>query len=131
MTPLHIVIHHSASKRDVTAREIREWHMRKGWSDIGYHYVIEGDAKVVRGRRPNVTGAHSRGFNRDSIGICIVGDNTRLGQRWTAAQVRAAKELIAALQLVWGPMDVRPHREAGTTITECPGLNELPATLEV
>jgi N-acetylmuramoyl-L-alanine amidase len=97
---------------------------------VGYHYVIEGDGSVRRGRAPNTMGAHAKGANSDSIGICIVGDNTRHDRKWTVAQRKSAAKLITSLRMVWGHLPLRMHREVGTTDTECPGLDSLPATLE-
>ena len=71
----HIIIHCSATPegRAVTADEIKQWHLDKGWSDIGYHYVIELDGSVKLGRPLDREGAHTIGRNHDSIGICYVG----------------------------------------------------------
>lgn len=60
--------------RDVSTEEIRRWHTEeRGWSDIGYHWVIELDGDVHMGRDEEISGAHCRGHNGDSIGICYVG----------------------------------------------------------
>ena len=77
-----ITIHHSFTKdgrllNDTEA--IRRYHIHTlGWSDIGYHYVIEdlaeGDAQVVNARPIEFQGAHARGENEGNIGICLVGN---------------------------------------------------------
>ena len=56
-----------------SAALIKEWHVGQGWSDIGYHFVIEKDGTVVEGRPLTKTGAHVGGHNKDNIGICYVG----------------------------------------------------------
>lgn len=76
-------IHCSATRpgHDVGAAEIRDWHVNgNGWSDIGYHYVIRRNGLVEPGRdRDNdgdiweEVGAHVRGQNARSLGICLVG----------------------------------------------------------
>ena len=70
-----IIIHCSATPegRDVNTETIRQWHTAKGWSDIGYHYVIELDGSVNMGRDIDRIGAHTKGHNTGSIGICYVG----------------------------------------------------------
>lgn len=70
-----IVLHVSDSPDDldIGAKEIREWHIDRGWSDIGYHYVIRIDGTVEKGRDLDRPGAHAKGHNIDSIGICWVG----------------------------------------------------------
>ena len=79
--PRYIIIHHSLTKdwllADVEA--IRKYHIRKGWNDIGYHYVLEyvrdtKHARIYIGRTRLTPGAHALGFNTKSIGICVVGN---------------------------------------------------------
>lgn len=48
-------------------------HLKRGFLDIGYHYVITRDGTLETGRPDNVSGAHARGYNHTSIGICMVG----------------------------------------------------------
>jgi N-acetylmuramoyl-L-alanine amidase len=76
MRPINkVIIHCSATPegRDVKTETIKEWHTAKGWSDIGYHYVIELDGSIVEGRPIELIGAHCLGQNKFSIGICYVG----------------------------------------------------------
>lgn len=47
--------------------------MDKGWSDIAYHFVVRRDGLLELGRDINRMGAHVKGFNRGSIGVCLVG----------------------------------------------------------
>ena len=55
-------------------REIKRWHVQEnGWSDIGYHYLISRDGQVRKGRPVEKAGAHTRGHNSDSIGVCLIG----------------------------------------------------------
>lgn len=71
-----IIIHCSDTPegRDVRADEIRSWHKNeRGWSDIGYHYVIDLDGTIEAGRDVETAGAHCTGHNAKSIGICYVG----------------------------------------------------------
>tara|TARA_R100000541_G_scaffold50758_1_gene58055 strand:+ start:995 stop:1408 length:414 start_codon:yes stop_codon:yes gene_type:complete len=70
-----IIIHCAATRecQDVKTETIRQWHLDKGWSDIGYHYVIELDGYCQKGRDIRLQGAHVKGLNKNSIGICYVG----------------------------------------------------------
>lgn len=74
----HIIIHCAATPEGmaVTAEEIKQWHLAKGWSDIGYHYVLELEGEPIPGRPEATPGAHTIGRNHDSIGICYVGGMT-------------------------------------------------------
>jgi hypothetical protein len=55
-----IIIHCSATRegQDISADDIRGWHKAKGWSDIGYHYIISLDGTIAKGREDNIPGAH-------------------------------------------------------------------------
>lgn len=59
--------------RDDRAEDIRRWHKAQGWSDIGYHYVIDIDGTIEAGRTIEKAGAHCSGHNAESIGICYIG----------------------------------------------------------
>ena len=91
----YIVIHCSATKpsMDIGLSEIKNWHVNeRGWRDVGYHYVIKRNGEVELGRNIQDTGAHAKGYNAKSIGICLVGgmaeDNSTednfTAQQWTA-----------------------------------------------
>ena len=118
----YIVIHCAATKpsMDVGADTIRDWHVNgNGWSDIGYHYIVLGNGEVVSGRHVNKTGAHCKGHNKGSIGICVTGN--------TSVEPPNTQQL----QSLWGKIkmlleeyglersDVYGHQDCGTT--ECPG----------
>lgn len=70
-----IVIHCSDSPqgRGDDVDTIRRWHKERGWSDIGYHYVIIEDGEIQVGRDLERSGAHAKGHNTGSIGICLIG----------------------------------------------------------
>ena len=70
-----IIIHCADTKpsMDIGVAEITEWHKDRGFDTIGYHYVIRQDGTVETGRDLELVGAHCRGHNRHSIGVCWVG----------------------------------------------------------
>lgn len=70
-----IVIHCTASPngKPLSVAAIRTEHIKRGFSDIGYHYVIDVDGSVHVGRKEDVVGAHAKGFNSRSIGVSMVG----------------------------------------------------------
>lgn len=87
MRDINRVIIHCSDSTWGDADEIRSWHLARGWRDIGYHYVVlngyrrpsqyqlKDDGVVEDGRPVTMMGAHTRGHNRDSIGVCLVGKN--------------------------------------------------------
>ena len=70
-----IIIHCSATREEqqVSVDTIRDWHLAKGWNDIGYHFYIDLDGTINKGRDIDKMGAHCKGHNRNSIGICYCG----------------------------------------------------------
>lgn len=72
-----LIIHCSATDPavEVTVDTLREWHLKRGWDDIGYHYVIYRDGTIEEGRPEEIQGAHTYGHNQNSLGICLIGGN--------------------------------------------------------
>ena len=70
-----IIIHCSATRegQQISVDTIRDWHLAKGWNDIGYHFYIDLDGTINKGRDIDKIGAHCKGHNRNSIGICYCG----------------------------------------------------------
>jgi N-acetylmuramoyl-L-alanine amidase len=58
-----IILHCSATPegRHTTVEDIRLWHKQRGWSDIGYHYVVYLDGSVITKAEIEVSGAHTKG----------------------------------------------------------------------
>ena len=69
-----IVLHHSDYKYGTSIKEIRSWHKQRGFSDVGYHFLIKKDGTIEEGRDLNLKGAHSIEHNADTVGICLDGD---------------------------------------------------------
>ena len=70
-----IIVHCSDTPegRHHTVDDIRLWHKQKGWSDVGYHYVIYLDGSIHNGRDVDIVGAHCANHNSHSIGVCYIG----------------------------------------------------------
>ncbi len=118
-----IVVHHSASPRETTIEQIRDWHRAKGWNEIGYHLLVTGDAAVRAGRDLQVQGAHAKGHNRDSIGVCVIGDNTRPEHAWTADQILTLRLVLRGLLEKYPEAEMLGHRDLPDAATLCPGLD--------
>ncbi len=84
--------------------EIRRWHVEdRGWSDIGYHYLIDRDGTVTEGRPLSRSGAHARGHNKGSVGISLFGGHggnvsDKFDDNFTEDQDRALRDLIDTLK---------------------------------
>ena len=70
-----IILHCSATPegKDYSVDTIRKWHLQRGFSNIGYHYVIYRDGSIHSGRDVNISGAHCTNHNSKSIGVCYIG----------------------------------------------------------
>jgi len=120
-----IIVHCSATKpsMDIGADEIKQWHLARGWSDIGYHWVITREGITEKGRSEKVAGAHARGHNSDSIGICLVGGIDEDGQpdcNYTAAQYRALNDTINGIYMRHNIHEVLGHRDLPGVTKACP-----------
>jgi N-acetyl-anhydromuramyl-L-alanine amidase AmpD len=113
-----IVIHCSATgpEMDIGAEEIRRWHKRRGWSDIGYHWVIRRNGDVETGRAEHRQGAHAKDYNRNSIGVCLIGgvdDNQYPEANYTPAQWHALDAVIEDLLDRYPDALICGHRDLG------------------
>lgn len=124
-----IVVHCSATSEtaDIGADEIRGWHLKRGWLDIGYHWVIKRDGSAEPGRSENTPGAHARGFNHISLGICLVGgvesDNKTPEANFTHAQWETLEEIIRSIKVDWPDAKVVGHRDLPNVAKACPSFD--------
>jgi len=122
-----IFVHCSATppNRDVTVKDIDTWHKNKGWDQIGYHYYIDIHGVAHQGRSIDRVGAHAKGNNYNSIGICYAGgvdENNTPQDTLTAAQQRTMANIILALGCVLQrSLLLRGHKEVSTK--SCPSFN--------
>ncbi len=112
----YIVVHCSATRpdMDIGAPEIDSWHRARGFNMIGYHLVIRRNGAIEAGRRLNARGAHVRGYNDRSIGVCVVGglaQNSEPAATFTEAQGKALMLVIAMLKCIWPGATVVGHRD--------------------
>lgn len=123
-----IVVHSSASPegREDTVEDVTRWHLARGFKDIGYHYIIELDGIVFQGRPLSKQGAHVKGHNTDTIGICYIGgtDNTRQKNpkdTRTDAQKRSLRKLLSDLKQMFPNAEIVGHRDLAATA--CPSFD--------
>jgi len=125
----YIVVHCADTKpsMDIGVDEIREWHTKeRGWSDIGYHFVIRRDGTLETGRPLTVTGAHVRGHNRESWGVCLVGGMNKEGgidANFTNNQYNTLNLILTELSERAPNARVTGHRDFDSTSKTCPNFN--------
>lgn len=83
-----IVIHCSATPNgtDFDAADIDAMHKARGFTKIGYHFVICINGDIQPGRDIEEIGAHVKGYNSHSIGICMIGLNKFTVEQWQSLQ---------------------------------------------
>lgn len=113
------IILHNADAKKCSAADIHRWHKERGWSGMGYHFLVRKDGTIERGRPEDTVGAHAQGYNSDSIGVCFEGAfmTEKMGQ----TQVNAGRELISYLKNKYGISKVQKHKDVNPT--NCPGAN--------
>jgi hypothetical protein len=139
-TPWRITVHHSAepiasgslAATKAEVRRIQQFHQDgRGWADIGYHFLVDREGRVVEGRPLDFQGAHAFGDNNiGNIGICLLGnfaaDTERGGsyavvQSVPAAQLAGLEELVETLRSHYGIARGEVHGHSEMRGTECPG----------
>jgi N-acetyl-anhydromuramyl-L-alanine amidase AmpD len=110
-----IVIHCSATEQgqDYSVDTIRSWHKKRGFKDIGYHFVIHLDGSIEAGRGVEEMGAHAKGYNANSIGICYIGGvkSKKPYDTRTEAQIHALRRIVETLQIIYPRSAVVGHRD--------------------
>ena len=124
-----IICHCSATPegRPVTVQQIRQWHLARNFADIGYHYVIYLDGTVHKGRPIEKAGAHCKGHNAHSIGICYVGGLDRNGKpkdTRTPAQKAALRSLLKELKKQYPKATIHGHCEFANKACPCFNCSE-------
>ena len=113
-----IIIHCSATRegQDIPVETIRKWHIDgRGWSDIGYHFYIDINAKIWKGRDIQKIGAHCSGNNRSSIGICYCGgveaDGKTPKDTRTESQKESLLSVLKTLKAMFPDASIYSHNE--------------------
>ena len=123
-----IVLHCSATRegQDISVETIRSWHVDgNGWSDIGYHAVIMLDGTVELGRPLRRSGAHVKGRNSTTIGVCYIGgveaDGKTAKDTMTPAQEQAFRNYVTTMRSVLGPLTISGHNQYSSKA--CPSFD--------
>ena len=138
MRPINEVIIHCTATRpewwadrsaEEKVREVRDWHLKRGFNDVGYHWLIDRDGTVVAGRPEEKTGAHVKGHNTGTIGISLFGGHgssadDQFSEHFTWAQEEALRNLIQQIEQRHNIRKISGHNEYSTKA--CPGFRVVP-----
>lgn len=126
-----IIVHCSATKegQNFSASDIDKWHKERGFNSIGYHYIIKLDGTIEKGRDINEIGAHAKGYNTNSIGICYIGG---LDSKCNPKDTRTNEQKDALISLISNCIYDIPeinkilgHRDTGAN-KACPCFDAIP-----
>ena len=124
-----IVVHCSATppNMNIGVNEITDWHVNgNGWSDIGYHNVIRRNGSLEHGRDLTESGAHAKGYNQHSIGICLVGgvdDDNEPEDNFTEEQYTTLRGYIDTMREVLPIKEILGHRDLPDVNKACPSFD--------
>lgn len=119
-----IIIHCTATieGKDFRAKDINKWHKQRGWKGIGYHYVVDLDGTIEKGRPESEIGAHTVGHNRYSIGVVYVGGLDKNGKpkdTRTEEQKEALLEILRQLLSKYPKATIHGHNEFAKKACPC------------
>lgn len=120
-----LIVHCTATRegKNFTVEDVRRWHVKeRGWSDIGYHFLIYLDGSIHAGRPIDKVGAHTSGHNTNSIGICYVGGldaNGKAKDTRTDAQKKALRKLLTDLKKIYPKATIHGHYEFANKACPC------------
>ena len=122
-----IIVHCSATRdgENFEVAEIRKWHLARGFNDIGYHFYIDLYGEIHKGRDINKIGAHCKGHNRNSIGICYCGGVEADGKTPKDTRYDCQKESLTAvlrtLKAMYPNAVIHSHNDFANKA--CPSFN--------
>ena len=120
-----IIVHCSATPegKNFTVKQIDACHRQRGFNGIGYHFVIYLDGSVHVGRALAKAGAHCKGYNAHSVGVCYIGgvatDGKTPKDTRTDAQKASLVKLITELRQQFPNASVHGHREFANKACPC------------
>jgi peptidoglycan hydrolase-like protein with peptidoglycan-binding domain len=121
----NFMVHHSGANANQSVRAIQDFHMdTRGWSDIGYNFLVRNTGAIYEGRGWDRIGAHCTNWNTSSIGVCLIGDY-QTTEPPAVALASIAWLYDQAVHHVGHPLHPMGHRDANHD-TDCPG-NRLEA----
>ncbi len=123
-----LVVHCSATmpSMDIGVQEIREWHLARGFTDIGYHFVIRRDGRRELGRPIEQIGAHVLEHNATTIGVCLVGgvdEHKQPQANFMPEQYAELTNLLNELHAQFPHAQILGHRDFPHVAKACPSFD--------
>ena len=115
-----LIVHCSDTKDtiEIGAIDIHKMHLNFGWDGIGYHKVICRSGEIENGRPEYWMGAHVKGKNHESLGVCLIGRDI-----FTKKQFKSLKNVLANWKQVYPNANIVGHCDTGNTRKTCPNFD--------
>ena len=115
-----LIIHCSdtLNSEEFDASKIHQLHLDFGWNGIGYHKVICRDGRIENGRPEYWVGAHVKGKNSCSLGVCLIGKD-----KFTQKQFNSLEKVLKKWIEVYPNSKIIGHSKAVVTKKTCPNFN--------
>tara|TARA_B100000035_G_scaffold181721_1_gene155140 strand:- start:261 stop:674 length:414 start_codon:yes stop_codon:yes gene_type:complete len=114
----YIVIHCSDTDESHKSEDIHKLHLSFGWDGIGYHKIIRQDGVIENGRPEYWIGAHVKGFNNISLGICLIGK-----KNFSHEQFYSLKKILKNWKIKYKNAEVVGHNSFDYTDKTCPNFD--------
>ena len=118
---INLLIVHCSDTEDnqnVKAIDIHKMHLNFGWDGIGYHKVINRSGKIQNGRPEYWIGAHVKGKNKISLGVCLIGR-----KHFTKKQYISLERVLKKWKNLYPKAQIVGHRDTGNTQKTCPNFD--------
>ena len=117
-----LVVHCSDTEdnENLNAIDIHKMHLSFGWDGIGYHKVITRSGKIENGRPEYWIGAHVKGKNNVSLGVCLIGKTS-----FTKKQFTSLERVLKKWKTLYPNAKIIGHKDIGNTNKTCPNFDVL------
>ena len=117
-----LVVHCSDTdnNKNIDVTDIHKMHLNFGWDGIGYHKVILRSGKIENGRPEYWIGAHVKGKNKFSLGVCLIGRD-----KFTKKQFISLENILKKWKLLCPNAVIVGHRDTGKTKKTCPNFDVI------
>ena len=117
-----LVVHCSDTdnSQNLSAADIHQMHLEFGWDGIGYHKIINRSGKIEHGRPEYWIGAHVKGKNQNSLGVCLIGRD-----HFTKRQYLSLERVLKKWKSIYPNAKIVGHRDTGNTNKTCPNFNVI------
>ncbi len=116
----YLVVHCSDTNdnKNIGSLEIHKMHIGFGWDGIGYHKIICRNGEIQNGRPEYWVGAHARGFNEISLGVCLIGR-----KEFTEKQFKSLEKVLRLWKKNYPKTEIIGHNIISDTKKTCPNFD--------